>query len=293
MSKSWSNTLGRVGKMVGDAVAPIADKALEKVDGFLDEVEGKEAPKAPRVEPTLVAKQTKAKVNFNRKVEKKTMNLSKAQVVTTGERLNLSKAFGNKFTKPVVGLEWNTKAGITVDCDLSIVLLDENDKIIPGVVAAGQPNCLAFYGNQTLPGVSLYEDNQTGDDSETDTPTGCDEQADIDFTALDPRVAQIVIVATTHSEDSKSTPEKPIAGTPVPFGRAAKPRVIIFEETSKGEYDPKITYELDEENSTATAVEVAKFYKRNGEWMYTSMGDEKGTHAFGLQAMLDTYGIQG
>ncbi len=291
MSKSWSSTLGRVGKMVSDAVAPIADKALEKVDGFLDEVEGKEAPKAPRVEPTLVAKkQTKRKVLFN-KEEKKIMNLSKAQVVTTGERLNLSKAFGVNFTKPVVGLEWNTKSGIVVDCDLSIVLLDADGNIIPGVKAAGQPNCLAFYGNQDLPGVHLYADNLTGDDEETDCPTGCDEQADIDFEKLDSRVAQVVIVASTHSEAENSTPENPIKGKAIPFGRAAKPRVIIFNY--EGAYEPKITYELDEENSTATAVEVAKFYKRNGEWIYTSMGDEKGTDAFGLQAMLDTYKITG
>lgn len=292
MSKSWSNTLGRVGKMVGDAVAPIADAALEKVDSFLDEVEGSGAPKAPRVEPTLVAKQTpKRKVLFN-KAEKEIMNLSKAQVVTTGERLNLSKAFGNNFTKPVVGLEWNTKAGITVDCDLSIVLLDADGAIIPGVQSAGQPNCLAFYGNQDLPGVHLYADNLTGDDAETDCPTGCDEQADIDFGALDSRVAQVVIVATTHSEAENSTQENPVKGPAIPFGRAAKPRVVIFDHVN-GEYDPKITYELDEENSTATAVEVAKFYKRNGDWMYTSMGDEKGTDAFGLQAMLDTYKITG
>lgn len=293
MSKSWSDTLSRAGKIVGGYVSPIAEAAREKVDNFLDEVEGKEAPKAPRVEPTLVAKkQTKHKVTFN-KVEKEIMNLSKAQVVTTGERLNLSKAFGSKFTKPVVGLEWNPKAGIVVDCDLSIILLDADGNIIPGAKAAGQPNCLAFYGNQEIEGVKLYGDNLTGDDEETSCPTGCDEQADIDFDALPANAAQAVVVATTHSEAANSTPEKPIKGTAIPFGRAAKPRIIIFEETAKGEYDPKITYELDEENSTATAVEVAKFYKRNGEWIYTSMGDEKGTDAFGLQAMLDTYGIKG
>lgn len=211
------------------------------------------------------------------------MKLSKAQVVTTGERVNLSKVFGTNFTKPVVGLEWNPKAGIVVDCDLSVILLDKSGKVVP--------NGLAFYNNQDIQGVHLHDDNKTGDDSETSTPSGCDEQADIDFNVLALEVDQVVIVATTHSEAANSTSENPIAGEPVTFGKAAKPRVIIFEEDN-GVFEPKITYELDEENSTATAVEVAKFYKRNGEWVYTSLGDEKGTHAFGLKALVETYDIK-
>lgn len=220
------------------------------------------------------------------------MNLSKAVAVEAGERINLSKAVGEAVTQYAVGMNWNPKAGLQADCDITIVLLDEAGAVIPGSNGPNQPKCMCYYNQLELPGVKSYGDNLTGDDSEVQTPTQSDEQIDVDFAKLDANVAQVLIVATTHSEimdaagKPTGTPDRPI-----PFGRVAVPLLVIFNN-SKQPAEPLYTFELDEEASVATAVEVAKFYKKSGDWRYVSMADEVGKDAFGLNGIVAKYAIQ-
>lgn len=220
--------------------------------------------------------------NFNLNgVNNMSMNLAKT--VVAGERINLSKEQGSHVTKYCVGLNWNEKPGIVVDCDTSILLLKEDDTIIQGSNGPNMPKCLCYYGQLEVPGVKSYGDNRTGNDSEFSTPTGCDEQIDIDLSALDPEVKKVVVIATTHSEVNGGP------GVPIPFGRAANPLLTIFK--NEGTPEPLYKFELDEDMSTATSCEIASFYLKNDEWRYVSMADEVGTHAFGLQGILERYNI--
>jgi tellurium resistance protein TerD len=212
-----------------------------------------------------------------------TMNLAKT--VQAGERINLSKQVGASVTKYAVGMSWNEKAGITADCDISIVLLGENGLVIPGLNGPNMPKCMCYYGQQSLPGVKSYGDNKTGNDSEVQTPTRNDEQIDVDFAALDPSVVEVLIIATTHSEVNGAP------GQPLPFGRVAVPVLTIFNNTNPIAPVPLYTFELDEEASVATAVEVAKFYKKSGDWRYVSMADEVGQDPFGLNGIVAKYNI--
>ena len=212
-----------------------------------------------------------------------TMNLAKT--VVAGERINLAKEQGENVTKYAMGLMWNQKPGIVVDCDLSIVLLDVNDNVVPGSNGPNMPKCLVYYGQKEVPGVKSYGDNRTGDNSEFSTPTGSDEQIDVDLAQLEPNVNAVMIVATTHSEVNGAP------GTPIPFGRAAKPVLTIYKNMSVPA-EPLYKFELDEDFSAATSVEVAKFYKKDGQWRYVSMADQVGTHAFGLQGIIDKFGIK-
>lgn len=209
------------------------------------------------------------------------MNLAKT--VVAGERINLSKQVGAAVTKYAVGMNWNEKAGITADCDISIILLDEAGTIIPGSNGPNMPKCMCYYGQLELPGVKSYGDNQTGNDSEVTTPTGSDEQVDVDFSMLGSEVSQVLIIATTHSEVNGAP------GQPLPFGRVAVPVLTIYNNTA--EPQPLYTFELDEETSVATAVEVAKFYKKGGDWRYVSMADEVGQNPFGLTGIVEKYSI--
>jgi len=211
------------------------------------------------------------------------MNLAKT--VQAGERINLSKQVGAAVTKYAMGLNWNVKPGINADCDLSIVLLDEAGNIIPGSNGPNMPKCMCYYGQQQLPGVKSYGDNLTGNDAETQTPTNSDEQIDVDFAMLEAGVAQVLIIATTHSEVNGQP------GPPLPFGRVAIPVLTIYNNTNSAAPVPLYTFELDEEASVATAVEVAKFYKKNGDWRYTSMADSVSEHPFGLQGITEKYNI--
>lgn len=215
------------------------------------------------------------------------INLGKR--VQAGERINLSKQVGAAVTKYAVGMSWNEKAGIVADCDASIILLDEAGNIIPGSNGPNMPKCMCYYGQQELPGVKSYGDNLTGNDAEVQTPTNSDEQIDVDFAMLDPNVAQVVIIATTHSENPDGTDGT--EGTPLPFGRVALPVLTIFNNTNVSAPAPLYTFELDEEASIATAVEVAKFYKKGGEWRYVSMADEVGQTGFGLNGIVAKYNI--
>lgn len=208
--------------------------------------------------------------------EEYSMNLSK---VVAGERINLSKAQAG-VNKYAVGLEWNPKAGVTADCDISIILLDANGKVIPGTNGPNKPKCMCYYGQLELPGVKSYGDNQDGSDDAFATPTGNDEQIDIDLSKLSADVAQVVVVASTHSE----------TGTALPFGRVASPVLTIFANEG-ARPDPKYFFEMDEDFSTATSVEVAKFYRRGADWSYVSMADVVGTDAMGLQGIVSKYGI--
>lgn len=211
-----------------------------------------------------------------------TMNLAKN--VQAGERINLSKTVGANVTKYAMGLNWNTKAGINADCDLSIVLM-KNGQIVPGSNGPNMPKCMVYYNQLEVPGVKSYGDNKDGVDGAFATPTRSDEQVDCDL-ALIGDADEVIIVATTHSENPDGTP-----GTPLPFGRVAVPVLTIYNNTNPAQPVPLYTFELDEEASVATAVEVAKFYLKSGDWRYVSMADEVGQDAFGLNGIVAKYQI--
>lgn len=221
-------------------------------------------------------------LTFDDKKGNKNMQLAKN--VTAGERINLAKEQAG-VSRYAIGLEWNEKAGIKADCDVSVVLLGADGQVIQGTNGPNKPKCLCYYAQQTLPGVMSYGDNQTGNDDEVQTPTGNDEQIDIDFNELIATVHSVLVVATTHSEvDGKP-------GEPLPFGRVATPVLTIYNNQVTPAV-PLYKFELDEDHSTATAVEIAKFYLKEGEWRYVSMADEVGKHAFGLQGILNKYNIK-
>lgn len=208
-----------------------------------------------------------------------------AKTVVAGERINLAKEQGENVTKYAIGLDWNVKPGINIDCDISVVLLGEDEKIIAGSNGANMPKCLLYYGQKTLPGLMSYGDNRSGDNSEFTTPSGCDEQIDIDLAKLEALVRSVVVVATTHSEVNG----KP--GTPMPFGRAAKPVLTVFKNENAAAPVPLYKFELDEDFSASTAVDIAKFYLKDNQWRYVSMADQVGTEAFGLQAIINKFNI--
>lgn len=214
------------------------------------------------------------------------MNLAKT--IVKGERVNLAKDFGAQVTKYAIGLDWNPKAGMTADCDISTISVDADDKPI-----GFADESLCFYANPNLAGIKSYGDNKTGTDSESNTPTGSDEQIDIDLLAQNENTRAIYAIATTHSEIPST--QEGVAGTPGEpqmFGRVAAPVLTVYNNTDPANPVPLLQIELDEEHSVATAVECAKFYKnKNDEWCFTAMGDQVGTHAFGLQATVDKFGV--
>lgn len=229
--------------------------------------------------------QNNTEISNNQRNQNTGVKMNLAKTVQAGERINLSKQVGSSVTKYAVGMNWNPKPGITADCDISIVLLDESGNAIQGSNGANMPKCMCYYGQLEISGVKSYGDNQTGDDSEVKTPTNSDEQVDVDFSMLESNAKQVLIIATTHSEENGQP------GQPIPFGRVAAPTLVVYNNTDKNNPIPLYEFEMDEDASVATAVEVAKFYNKNGQWRYTSMLDEVGRDPFGLNSIVEKYSI--
>lgn len=243
--------------------------------------------------------------------------LSKA--VVAGERVNLSKAFatatGADIKQWALGLSWNPKPGFKADCDVS-VLVCRNGAAIPGTnpvpgapvnpqtgIAPQISKALCFYGQLELPGLKSYGDNTDGVDGAFATPTRCDEQIDVDLDSIFLPYGgpiegdEVIIIATTHNEqrDVHGNPNG-LPASQLHLGKVGSPMLRVYDNTNPSAPVEKFHFELDEDYSCATAVDVAKFYFKGGTWRYVSMNDVVSdganlAHAFGLQAILDKFNI--
>lgn len=85
-----------------------------------------------------------------------------------------------------------------------------------------------------------------------------------------------MFVATTHKENLPATT----------FGVVRDAKVhLINADTNEALFE----FDLEEDHSTATAVEMARLYKKAGEWCFTSPEEDLGSHHMGLQNIVDKY----
>lgn len=196
-----------------------------------------------------------------------TLNFSKAVEVTAGERINFSK--DNPGVNNLrVELYWESDH----DGDVAAVLLNANKKALPSGIV--------FYNQTELPGVT-HSGDVTGDtDGDPSTP---EETMIVDFLKLDPSVDSVLFVASTYP--SKSDADK----KPVPFGKLRDCRVLVINNETN---DVLYGYELDEDFSTFTSVELCSFYKKDGEFRMTNMGEGVGKSAEALTDIAAKYDIK-
>ncbi|MGL4252917.1 MAG: TerD family protein [Fusobacteriaceae bacterium] len=204
-----------------------------------------------------------------------TLNFSKAQAVQTGQRMNFSKE--NPTCKQVrVELYWTGEN----DGDASIVLLGADKKALKGLVDPTNANStrgMVWYNNLSVKGVAHSGDARTSDND----PSTPEETINVTLDQLEADVDSLVIVASTYPNPAAPTKA-------VPFGKFRDCKVMVINnETNEVIY----VYELDEDFSTHSSVELASFYKRNGEWMFTSMGEGVGTSPEALSDIATKYGL--
>jgi len=206
-----------------------------------------------------------------------TLDFSKAQAVTAGQRLDFGK--DNPDVKNIrVELYWNSDN----DGDVSILLLGSDDKALPGRVDPNNPNSTAgmvWYNNEEVPGVIHSGDVTTAG---TD-PSEPEETIRIQLDRLDSKAEKVLVVASTFPDEDDATER------PVPFGKLRDCKVMVIDDdTSKVLY----LFELSEDYDAFTSVELANFYKRNGEWRFTSMGTGVGTSPRALSDIAAKYGVK-
>lgn len=168
-----------------------------------------------------------------------TINLSKGQRADIGLR------------KVSVGLGWDPNTGLSqsdFDLDASAFLLGANGK-------CPAAEFFVFYNNPTSSDGSTASsgDNRGGQGD------GDDETISVDLGAVSPQIEQIIFAITIHEAEQRKQN----------FGQVRNSFIRVYDAATKEEI---CKYELDEDFSTATALEFGRLYKRNDAWRFEATG---------------------
>ena len=179
--------------------------------------------------------------------------------LTKGQRVTLG------LKNVTVGLGWDpAENGMEYDLDATACMLGSNKKL-PG------EQFFVYYGNMQSPdgACMLTGDDTTGGNSED----GDDEQIIVDLGVVSPEVTSIVFNASIYDADVRKQN----------FGQIQNSYIRICN-TDNGE--ELFRYELSEDFSTETAIELGRLYLHNDEWKFEATGI---AHCGGLQAIVDKY----
>lgn len=167
--------------------------------------------------------------------------------------INLSKGerVGLGLRKVGIGLGWdpNDSSGDDFDLDASAFMLTSLGKV-------PVDNFFVFFNNPKSPdgAVESSGDDQTGGSSDGD-----DETLTVEFSRIDSRVEEILIVVTIHDCIERKQN----------FGQVRNSFIRIYDDVSNEEI---CKYELDEDFSVETALEFGRLYKRGDEWKFEAVG---------------------
>ncbi len=183
-----------------------------------------------------------------------------------GQKIDLTK--GNEgLTEILVGLGWDTNrydSSSDFDLDCSVFLLNKD-----GLVSTEED--FIYYKNLTNgKGVTHTGDNLTGDGD------GDDESVEIDFREVPDSVDRIVFVVTIYDAINRNQN----------FGQVDNSYIRVVDQATKEEL---VKFDLGEDFSTETAVNVAEIYKHNGEWKFAAYGSG---YNQGLDAFCEQYGLE-
>ncbi len=180
-----------------------------------------------------------------------------------GEKVSLSKQ--NPGLKKIrIGLSWDMKPGVEADLDASVLLLNNSGKLVTDTA-------LVFYNNLT----SFDESVQHAGDNRTGSGDGDDEVITIDLVKT--KADTILIAITSYAAPTAEA---------VIFGRVKNATVKLYDDEKN---EVLYVFDLTEDMSNATAMEMAKIYKHNGEWKYAALGEKAGTSKNGLEDIVNKY----
>lgn len=185
--------------------------------------------------------------------------------LSKGQKIDLSKS-APALKRAMVGLGWdvNTRVGADFDLDASCFLLDANGR------ASGIQDFI-FYNNLVGGGGAVQHqgDNLTG------AGDGDDEQILIDLDAVPANIVKIAITVTIHDADVRRQN----------FGMVSNAFARVVDNDTGREM---IRYDLGEDFSTETALVVVEFYRYQGSWKMSAVGQG---YAGGLAALARSYGL--
>ena len=193
-----------------------------------------------------------------------------------GQRISLTKD-NPGLKKTMVGLGWDpvqqSSKGLLgglfggkqaqIDCDASVFMLDENDKL------RGKEN-IVYFGNlkSKCGSVQHMGDNLTGDGD------GDDEQIMVDLSSIPQNIAKLVFVVNIYAAAQRKQH----------FGMIQNAFIRLVNVSDNKEM---LRFNLTEEYSGKTGLFVAEIYRNNGEWKFIAVGE--GDASAGLNEMIKKY----
>ncbi|MCK8061275.1 MULTISPECIES: TerD family protein [unclassified Fusibacter] len=190
-----------------------------------------------------------------------------------GQHVNLNKE-SDKLSILQVGLGWDSideNYGILaklfnkgeLDCDASVIMLDENDRLI-------DRSHVVYYGNLVSPdGAIIHQGDKVDGKGDGDK-----ERITIDLNRLSDKVKKIVFIVSLYGCENKKQH----------FGRLKKASIRIVDMKSMKEI---INYNLSEEYYGNTALIVAELKLAGGSWRFSAIGD--GTNDCSISRVVDRY----
>lgn len=183
-----------------------------------------------------------------------------------GGKVNLSKEAPGLF-QLVAGLGWdvNHYDGESFDLDASVFLLNNEKK-------CANSDDFVFYNQPHHPSGAVIHmgDNRTG------SGNGDDEQIEIDLSKIPENITHIPIVVTIHDAEQKNQN----------FGQVENAYIHLLNKETGEEV---VRYDLTEDYSTETALNVGELYKKDGTWRFAAVGSG---FQEGLAGFCRLYGLE-
>lgn len=192
-----------------------------------------------------------------------------------GQKIDLTK--GNVgLNQIMIGLGWdpvtNNKGFLQslfgggqkdIDCDASVIMLDANGKLHSN-------KDVIYFGNLSHPSCSVQHmgDNLTGDGA------GDDEQIFVELKTVPGNIDRMIFVVNIYDCITRKQD----------FSMIRNAYIRIVDNNTKQEM---VRFNLTEDYSTYTALEVGEVYRHNGEWKFAALGN--GTCDTSLKNMLSKY----
>ncbi|EPY2272365.1 TerD family protein [Clostridium sporogenes] len=195
-----------------------------------------------------------------------------------GQRISLTKE-NSGLSKVMVGLGWDAvgqsgakgllgglfgKGGQSdIDCDASVIMLDENDRV------KDKGNIIYFGNLKSKDGsVKHMGDNLTGDGD------GDDEQIMVDLTRVPSSIHKLVFIVNIYNCVKRNQH----------FGMIKNAFIRIVNMTGNKEI---LRFNLTDEYSNKTGLFVGEIYRHGSEWKFAAIGE--GSTAKGINDMVERY----
>lgn len=176
-----------------------------------------------------------------------TLNLNK------GDRVEIPELKDGLTTKVTAGMGWDAGA----DFDLDIIAIHLKDGKLHGGATG-----VAYYGNKSIPGIQLSEDNRTGEGE------GDDEFAMIDLENIPADVDAVMLGANIYRAAEKGQSFGQVNNAFIRLYKTGENTVNL--KTSEGK---EVRFDLSEDFSGFTAVLAAKLYRKDGTWKFQALGE--------------------